>query len=103
MVFHKLRIRGEKGDIRYQGLLVGQVKGWDFSFDEEDPEVIVNSYFFNRMWYEHGKWVTLELSSAGKGYWKIMARPTGRPQVGKLMNSRLIFETKEPLKFVKGE
>lgn len=102
MNFHKLRIRGVNGKIKFQGLNIGWVKTWEFNFNEAEPEVQVDSYFFNKIWYEHGKWLELDLDSAGKGYWQIEARPQGRPQTGRIMNSRIIFETKEPLKFIKG-
>ena len=92
-------VRGSEGKIRFQGLLVGELEDW--SFLEGKPEVAVNGYIFNEVWYKQGRWFTLELASDG-GYWEVIARPKGYPHLDKWLLSRLIFETKEPLEFIKG-
>lgn len=98
MTFQEV-VRGSEGKIRFQGLLIGELEDW--SFPEGTPEVAVNGYVFNKVWYEQGRWFTLELAS-DDGYWEVVARPKGYPQLDKWLSSRLIFETKGPPEFIKG-
>jgi len=92
-------VTGNSGKIRLGRLLAGSVGKWKFEI-EEKPEIVVDSYFLNKYWYEPGKIYTLELK-CGNGSWFVPARIPGKPQVGRLLNSRLIFDAQESPSYIK--
>lgn len=100
-MFHHLKLSGRQGTIFFNGLNVGSVFGWSFNLDKPEPEIAVEGYNFNRIWYRFQRWYDLRLYMGDGVYCCIKARPIGHPQVGRIMASRLIFEGREPLNFIR--